>query len=80
MKKTLLIIALLALPAGVFAKIDPTRPMVTGRGNVDARPQRVIVANQTPAETDADVVKLEKFVVTGSLIHKAKHPKSAARR
>jgi len=72
MKKKLAVIAGLALAGAAFAQVDTTRPMVTGRGNVDARPGRVIVTNQTAQPASDDALKLEKFVVTGSLLpHKA---------
>lgn len=80
MKTVVILIAALALPAAAFAKIDPTRPMLTGRGNVDARPHRVIVANQVAGELTNDVVVLDKFVVTGSLIRPTRHRGSFARR
>jgi hypothetical protein len=80
MKRVLILIAALALSAAAFARIDPTRPMLTGRGNIDARPQRAIVANQVAGELGDDVVVLDKLVVTGSLIRPKKHPVSFARR
>jgi hypothetical protein len=76
MKKLLITFAGLALAGAALASVDPTRPMITGRGNVSAHPDQVIVTNQT-SPTDqttpasADTVKLEKFQVTGSLM---KHP------
>jgi hypothetical protein len=75
MKKILVTLAGLALAgAALAASVDPTRPMVTGRGNVSAKPVQVIVTNQTaaaPADSSAqDTMQLDKFVVTGSLIHK----------
>ncbi len=76
MKTALATIAGLALAGSALAGVDPTRPMVTGRGNVTAQPQKVLVTNQTapaaqaaPAAPD-DTMTLEKFVVTGSLIHR----------
>lgn len=70
MKKTLVLFAGLALASAAFAQVDPTRPMVTGHGNVSGRPGKVIQTNQT-ATTAPETVKLDKFVVTGSLM---KHP------
>jgi len=77
MKIALTTIAGLALAGSALAGIDPTRPMVTGRGNVNAQPQKALVTNQTAPATPTDTMTLEKFVVTGSLIHRqplaAKH-------
>jgi hypothetical protein len=70
MKNMLVTIAVLALASAAVAQVNPTRPMVTGHGNVNARPGKVIVTNQTAAKPD-DTVNLDKFVVTGSLM---KHP------
>ena len=70
MKKILVIIAGLALAGTAFSQVDPTRPMVTGHGNVSGRPGKIIRANQT-ASTSPDTVKLDKFVVTGSLMNHA---------
>lgn len=60
------------MAGAAFAQVDPTRPMITGRGNVSARPEQVIVTNQTnpatPAKPADDTVQLEKFQVTGSLL------------
>ena len=73
MKTLLVTFAGLAMAGAAFAQVDPTRPMLTGRGNVSTRPAQLIVTNQTspatpaPAATD-DTVKLEKFNVTGSLL------------
>ena len=67
MKKILAIIAGLALAGAAFAEVNPTRPMVTGHGNVSGRPGKVIQTNQT-ATTAPETVKLDKFVVTGSLM------------
>ena len=67
MKKPFLLLATLTLPAAAFAHIDPTHPMLTGHGNVAVRPAHVIVTNQTAAQP-GDTVKLDKFVVTGSLL------------
>jgi len=73
MKKLLITFAGLALAGAAFASVDPTRPMITGRGNVSAHPDQVIVTNQTSptdqtAPAPAEPVKLEKFQVTGSLL------------
>ena len=70
MKKIIATVAGLALASAALAAVNPTRPMVTGRGNVNVRPAKVIVTNQTAAASD-ETVKLENFVVTGSLL---KHP------
>jgi hypothetical protein len=76
MKNTLILTAALALASTALA-VDPTRPMVTGRGNVATAPTKVIVTNQTVEKAD-ETMKLDKFVVTGSLISPAK--KSPGRR
>jgi hypothetical protein len=68
MKKILVTIAGLALAGAALAQVDPTRPMVTGHGNVSGRPGKVILTNQTAA-TPEETVKLDKFVVTGSLMN-----------
>jgi hypothetical protein len=73
MKKILAIVAGLAIAGAALAQVDTKRPMVTGKGNVDARPGKVMVTNQTAAPSD-DTIKLEKFVVTGSLLPKAAKP------
>ena len=74
MKTLLVTFAGLAMAGAAFAQVDPTRPMITGRGNVSARPAQVIVTNQTnpatPAKSD-DTVQLDKFQVTGSLLPRA---------
>jgi hypothetical protein len=70
MKKLILTLAGLVIASVAFASVDPTRPMVTGRGNVSGRPGKVIATNQTQAKAD-ETVRLEKFQVTGSLL---KHP------
>lgn len=67
MKKLLIVIAGLAIASAALAAVNPTQPMVTGRGNVEARPTKVIVTNQTADKAD-EPVRLEKYVVTGSLI------------
>jgi hypothetical protein len=73
MKTLIITLAGLASAGAAFASVDPTRPMVTGRGNVTARPAQVIVTNQTsptpatPAKAD-ETISLEKFQVTGSLL------------
>lgn len=68
MKKTLLTIAGIILAGAVLAQVDPTRPMMTGRGNVAARPQKAITTNQTATNSKDQPLVLEKLVVTGSLI------------
>ena len=82
MKTLIITLAGLASAGAAFASVDPTRPMVTGRGNVTARPAQVIVTNQTsttPATPDKakadETISLEKFQVTGSLLPHAAAPK-----
>ncbi|HUL54076.1 MAG TPA: hypothetical protein VLT83_11770 [Opitutaceae bacterium] len=65
MKNILAIIAALALAGVALAQVDPTRPMVTGHGNVSGRPGRVIPTYQTAKPGE---VQLERFIVTGSLL------------
>ena len=78
MKKTLAVLAGLAVAGAAFATVDTTRPMMTGRGNVNARPGKVIVTNQTAQPASDEALKLEKFVVTGSLLaHPAAKPAPA---
>ncbi len=60
-----------------MAAVDPTKPMVTGRGNVAVQPTKVIVTNQTAKE---DTVVLENFTVTGSLIRSLPKAAPAPRR
>lgn len=67
MKKILISVVGLAVAGAALANVNPTQPMVTGRGNVEARPAKVIVTNQTADKSD-ETVRLEKYVVTGSLI------------
>ncbi len=67
MKNIIALLAGLAIAGTAFAQVDPTRPMVTGRGNVEVRPARVIVTNQTKTNPGETLV-LEKFQVTGSLL------------
>ena len=67
MKKLLVTIAGLAIAGAAFAQVNPTRPMVTGHGNVDLLPGKVIITNQTNNKAD-EPLKLEKFLVTGSLL------------
>ena len=70
MKTLIITLAGLATAGAAFASVDPTQPMVTGRGNVAAKPATLIVTNQTapaPAKAD-DTVTLDKFQVTGSLL------------
>jgi hypothetical protein len=77
MKHVIRLVAALALAGAAFAQVNPQRPMVTGRGNVDARPGKVAITNQTAAPAAApadDAVKLDKFEVTGSLLPKAPAP------
>ena len=76
MKTLLTAIAALAMAGAAVAQVNPARPMVTGRGNVSTLPSKVIVTNQTEAKPE-EAVKLEKFVVTGSLM---KHPAAKAAR
>jgi hypothetical protein len=71
MKTLIAMIAGLALASAALAEVNPTRPMLTGHGNVSVRPAKVIVTNQTaPAAANQDVT-LDKITVTGSLM---KHP------
>ena len=77
MKTLIIALAGLASAGAAFASVDPTRPMVTGHGNVTARPAQVIVTNQTnpaPATKADETVSLEKFQVTGSLLPHAAAP------
>ena len=67
MKNILVLIAGLAVAGAALAQVDPSRPMITGRGNVSVQPAKVIITNQTGAKSE-EMVKLEKFVVTGSLL------------
>jgi hypothetical protein len=67
MKKLIVTLAGLALAGAAFAQVNPARPMVTGRGNVDHRPGKVMATNQTQTKT-TEMVKLDKFEVTGSLL------------
>ena len=80
MKNQIVIIAGLALASAAAAQVDPTRPMLTGRGNVNARPVSLIVTNETPATAPIaatsdkakaksdDTVEMSRFQVTGSLL------------
>ena len=70
MKNKLVAIAGLALASAALAQVNPARPMVTGRGNTDLLPGKVIVTNQTNEKTDL-ALKLDKFVVTGSILPQA---------
>jgi len=71
MKKNIVIFAGLAIASAAFAQVNPTRPMVTGRGNVDVRPARTIKTNQTATAAPADeTIALDKLVVTGSIMKK----------
>jgi hypothetical protein len=78
MKTLIITLAGLAMAGAALAQVDPTRPMLTGRGNVSTRPAQLIVTNQTspaiPAKADQPV-QLDKFQVTGSLL-----PHAAARK
>ena len=83
MKTLIITLAGLATAGAAFAAVDPTQPMVTGRGNVSARPAQLIVTNQTsttaptatPDKAKADeTISLEKFQVTGSLLPHAAAP------
>ena len=69
MKKLIVSLAGLALASAAFAEVNPTRPMMTGRGDVSTSPAKVIVTNQTAAKPE-EAVTLEKFQVTGSLLRK----------
>jgi hypothetical protein len=77
MRRIFATIAGLAIATAAQAQVDTTRPMLTGHGNVEARPNKAIVTNQTAVNPNDQAVTLEKFVVTGSLIH---HPKGWAHR
>ena len=66
MKNIIALLAGLALAGAAAAQVNPTHAMLTGRGNVDATPGRIIVTNQTAETTES--IKLDKFVVTGSLL------------
>jgi hypothetical protein len=59
----------MSLAGTALALVDPKLPMVTGRGNVTGRPGRVIVTNQMDTNSD-QTVRLNEFLVTGSLIHR----------
>ncbi len=77
MKKLLVLLALPVLSTLTLAQVDPSKPMVTGKGNVAALPGRVLVTNQTKSATtpEADkTVELTKFEVTGSLLRPAAKP------
>jgi len=80
MKHAIRLLIVFAITGTAFAQVDPQRPMVTGKGNVDARPEKVVVTNQTAASPESEVVVLENLVVTGSLIPKADAPEKPARR
>jgi hypothetical protein len=77
MNKLFATIAGLAIATTVQAQVDTARPMLTGHGNVEARPNKAIVTNQTAVNANDQAMILEKFVVTGSLIH---HPARRAPR
>ena len=69
MKKLIVTIAVLAMAGAAAAQVNPARPMVTGHGNVSSRPGKIIVTNQTDPKME-EVQKLDKFLVTGSLLPK----------
>jgi len=75
MKKLLVLTVLTALTGAAFAKVDPSQPMVAGKGNVSARPGQVMITNQTkPAAGKTDEnkpVELMKFEVAGSPLRPA---------
>lgn len=60
MKKILVLLAVLATSATALAQVDPTRPMVTGRGNVSTQPAKVIVTNQAAAKPE-EALKARKI-------------------
>jgi hypothetical protein len=80
MNKLLLLLAAPALATAALAQVDPAKPMVTGRGNVDARPGAIIVTNQTKADDPKALVSLSKFVVTGSLLRPVEKAAPPAKR
>lgn len=82
MKHVIRIVAMLACAGNAFAAVDPQRPMVTGKGNVEARPAKVVITNQTAATeaSESPVVILDKFEVTGSLIPQAPAKAKATQR
>jgi ribosomal protein L21 len=67
MKTMIAFLAGLALAGAAVAEVNPTRPMLTGRGNVAVSRGQVIVTNQTASAAD-DTIKLDNLVVTGSLL------------
>jgi len=75
MKKLLALLVVTALAGAAFAKVDPSQPMVTGKGNVAARPGQVMITNQTKTAAEKTDEKkpmeLTKFEVTGSLLRPA---------
>lgn len=86
MKKLLVLLVLPVLSTLAFAQVDPSKPMVTGKGNVTAAlPGRVLVTNQTqttpaPAPEADKTVQLTKFEVTGSLLRPAVKPAATVTR
>lgn len=67
MKKILITFAGLALAGAAVAQVNPTRPMLTGHGNAAIQPAKIMVTNQTDPKGE-ESIKLEKFIVTGSLL------------
>ena len=74
MKNILAFIAGLALAGAAIAQVNPSQPMLTGHGNVNGRPGKIMVVHQTAGQS-GETVRLDKFVVTGSLM---KHPDANA--
>lgn len=72
MKNTIVLLAGLALAGTAFGQVSPTQPMVTGRGNVDQRPSKVIVANQTVADhgAQAQADTINRIIAASSVIKK----------
>jgi hypothetical protein len=70
MKNVLIALAGLAAASAALAQVDPTRVMITGIGNTNAKPGDFVVTNQTESSSSStsDTTTLEKFVVTGSLL------------
>lgn len=70
MNKTIVLLAGLALAGAAFGKVNPTQPMVTGRGNVTVRPAKAIVANQTAADHSAQdqADALNKYLTATSVL------------
>jgi hypothetical protein len=76
MKTSYALPAVLACCSAAFAEVNPARPMITGKGNVEAAAPKVVVANQVADASGR--VKLENFIVTGSLLPHKAAPKPAA--